>query len=46
MLKAQFKGSLLLSDAEKATLPEIVHRLGRKALEHLATVAKPDALLA
>ena len=46
ILRAQIKGRLLLSDAEKATLPEIVHRLGRKALEHLATVAKPDALLA
>jgi cytochrome P450 len=37
---------LLLSDAEKATLAEIAHRLGRKALEELAAVAKPDTLLA
>jgi len=37
---------LLLCDAEKATLAEIAQRLGRKALEELAAVAKPDTLLA
>ena len=42
ILRAQFKGRLLLSDAEKATLAEIAQRLGRKALEELAAVAKPD----
>ena len=46
ILRAQIKGRLLLSDAEKATLAEIAHRLGRKALEGLAAVAKPDTLLA
>jgi putative transposase len=46
ILRAQSKGRLLLSDAEKATLAEIAHRLGRKALEELAAVAKPDTLLA
>ena len=46
ILRAQIKGRLLLSDAEKATLAEIAHRLGRKALEDLAAVAKPDTLLA
>src|SRR5271166_6072109 len=46
ILKAQIKGRMLLSDAEKATLAEIAHRLGRKALEELAAVAKPDTLLA
>jgi hypothetical protein len=45
VLRAQSKGRLLLSDAEKATLAEIAHRLGRKALEELAAVAKPDTLL-
>src|SRR5580692_10557901 len=35
ILKAQIEGRLLLSDAEKATLAEIAHRLGRKALEEL-----------
>jgi hypothetical protein len=46
ILRAQIKGRLLLSDGEKATLAEIAHRLGRKALEELAAVAKPDTLLA
>jgi putative transposase len=46
ILRAQIKGRLLLSDAEKATLAEIGHRLGRKALEELSAVAKPDTLLA
>jgi putative transposase len=46
ILRAQIKGRLLLSDADKATLAEIAHRLGRKALEELSAVAKPDTLLA
>src|ERR1017187_3418686 len=46
ILRAQIKGRMLLSDAEKATLAEIAHRLGRKAVEELAAVAKPDTLLA
>jgi hypothetical protein len=36
---------LLLSDAEKTTLAEIAHRLGRKALDELAAAARPDTLL-
>ena len=46
ILRAQIKGRLLLSDAEKTTLAEIAHRFKRKALEELAAVAKPDTLLA
>jgi hypothetical protein len=46
ILRAQIKGRLLLSNAEKATLAEIAHRLGRKALEELAAVANSDTLLA
>jgi putative transposase len=42
ILRAQIKGRLLLSDAEKATLAEIAHRLGRKALKEVAAAAKPD----
>ena len=45
-MRVQIKGRLLLSDAEKGTLAEIAHRLGRKALEELSAVAKPDTLLA
>ena len=42
ILRGQIKGRLLLSEGEKATLAEIAQRLGRKALEELAAVAKPD----
>jgi putative transposase len=46
ILKAQLKGRLKLSDAERATLAEIGHRLARKALAEVATVARPDTILA
>ena len=46
ILKAQLKGRLKLSDAERATLAEIGHRLGRKVLAEVATVARPDTILA
>src|SRR3979411_2075491 len=45
IVRAQLKGRLLLSDAERATLGEIGHRLGRKALEDVANAAKPDTIL-
>jgi putative transposase len=41
ILRGQIKGRLLLSEGEKATLAEIAQRLGRKALEESAAVAKP-----
>ena len=41
ILKAQLKGRLKLSDAERAVLGEIGHRLGRTALAEVATVAGP-----
>ena len=44
ILKAQIKGRLLLSDTDKITLAEIAHRLGRKALEDVANVVKPDTI--
>jgi putative transposase len=46
ILKDQLKGRLMLSDAERATLSEIGHRLGRKVLAEVATVARPDTILA
>ena len=46
ILKAQLNGRVHLSDAERATLAEIGHRLGRKPLTEVATVAKPDTILA
>jgi putative transposase len=45
ILKGQIKGRLLLSKEEKATLAEIAHRLGRKALEEVAATAQPDTIL-
>jgi hypothetical protein len=42
ILKDQLKGRLMLSDAERATLGEIGHRLGRKVLAEVATIARPD----
>ena len=39
ILKAQLKGRLKLSDAERATLGEIGYRLGRKVLGEVANVA-------
>ena len=46
ILKAQLKARLKLSDVERAMLGEIGHRLGRKALAEVATVARPDTILA
>ena len=45
ILKAQLKGRLLLSDAERASMAEIGPRLGRKAPEDVATAANPDTIL-
>src|SRR5271167_67039 len=45
ILRAQLKGRLRLSDAEQATLGEIGHRLGRKALAEVANAALPDTIL-
>ena len=40
ILRAQVKGRLLLSDAEKKTLADIGHRLGRKALEEVGNILR------
>lgn len=45
ILRAQIKGRLQLADEERATLGEIAHRLGRKALEEVANAAKPATIL-
>ncbi len=45
ILKSQLKTRLQLTDAERIRLAEIAHRLGRKALEDVANVVKPDTLL-
>src|ERR1700710_3076168 len=45
ILKVQLNGRLKLSDAERGVLGEIGHRLGRKVLTEVATVARPDTIL-
>src|SRR5882757_8622723 len=45
IMKAQLKGRLKLSDTERGVLGEIGHRLGRKFLADVATVARPDTIL-
>ena len=45
ILRAQIKGRLLLSDADRTTLAKIGHRLGRKALADVANAAKPGTIL-
>jgi putative transposase len=45
ILKSQMNGRLRLSDAERAMLGKIGHRLGRQALAEVATVASPDTIL-
>jgi hypothetical protein len=46
ILKAKLKGRVRFSDAERARLGEIGHRLGRRVLGEVATVARPDTILA
>jgi putative transposase len=40
IIKAQLKGRLKLSDAERGVLGEIGHRLGRHILADVATIAR------
>ena len=46
ILRAHLPSRLRLSDAERSTLAEIAKRLGRKALQDIARVARPDTILA
>ena len=45
ILRSRIKGQLRLKDEERRQLAEIGKRLGRKALETIATIVKPDTLL-
>jgi len=44
--KARLQPGWRLSDGERATLAEIGKRLGRKGLQPVARLAKPDTILA
>ena len=46
ILKARLQPGWRLSDGERATLAEIVRRLGRKVLQPVARPARPDTILA
>jgi transposase InsO family protein len=46
ILQNQIKGRLHLNDADRITLAEIGKRLGRKALEELAQIVRPETILA
>src|SRR5215472_5774546 len=46
VLRAHLPARLPLSDPERRTLAEIGKRVGHKALEKVACVAKPDTILA
>jgi hypothetical protein len=46
LLRHQIKGRIQLSDAERTTLAEIGKKLGKQALAEVATIVKPDTILA
>ena len=46
LLRQQIKGRLRLSEAERKTLAEIGKKLGKQALTEVATMVKPDTILA
>ena len=46
ILRQQIDGRVQLTDSERKALAEIGAKLGKKALEEIATVAKPDTILA
>ena len=45
LLKSQIKGRLRLSDGERTMLAAVAKRLGRKALQEVACIARPDTIL-
>jgi transposase InsO family protein len=46
ILRDQIKGRVQLTNAERQTLAEIGKKLGKKALEDVAQIVKPDTILA
>jgi putative transposase len=46
LLRNQIQGRVRLTDGERKTLAEIGKRLGKHALEEIATIVKPDTILA
>jgi hypothetical protein len=46
ILRNQIEGRVQLTDAERQSLAEIAIQLGKQALEEIATIVKPDTILA
>src|SRR5918994_4597129 len=46
ILRQQITGRVSLSDGERKTLAEIGKRLGKQALAEVATIVKPETILA
>src|SRR5919199_2033197 len=46
ILRSHLPAQVRLTDPQRATLAAIGKRLGRQALEHVASVAKPETILA
>jgi transposase InsO family protein len=46
MLRNQIKGRVRLTDGERKILAEIGHKLGKQALQEVASIVKPDTILA
>jgi transposase InsO family protein len=46
ILRQQIKGRVQLTNAERKTLAEIGKKLGKQALEEVASIVKPDTILA
>jgi len=46
MLRQQISGRVQLTDSDRQALAEIGQKLGKKTLAEIATVAKPDTILA
>jgi putative transposase len=45
ILRHQLQGRVQLTDAERKTLAEIGHKLGKQALAQVAKLVKPDTIL-
>jgi putative transposase len=46
ILRQQITGRMHLTDVERQTLAELGHTLGKKALEEVASIVKPETILA
>jgi len=45
ILRQQIEGRVLLTDAQRWTLAEIAKKLGKQAVEEVATIVKPETIL-